>query len=187
MKSITTQTELNALLQANPQLAVLFYKRGSDNSECAFRALLAEEKIEEAPLYGVNVAEAEPLHKEFGITTVPTLLMLSNGQVQQVIKGCHQPEVLEQLLKKSSGVSSTETRGQQVTVYSTPSCPHCTSLKNYLKQLQVSFRDINIASDAQKAQALVQQTGQQGVPQVQINGQWVLGFDKAKIDQLLKK
>jgi len=187
MKSITKQIELNALLQLNPRLAVLFYKEGSTNSDCAFRTLSSVAKLQEAPLFAVNVAEAEALHKALGITTAPTLVMFSNGKVEHLIKGCHQPEVLEQLLKKSSDSSSTETRGPRVTVYSTPSCPHCTSLKNYLKQLQVPFRDINIASDTQKAKALVQQTGQQGVPQAQINGQWVLGFDKTKIDQLLKK
>jgi glutaredoxin-like YruB-family protein len=186
MKSINTQAELTECIKEHNHFAILFYKAGSANSDCAYHALSGLTSVDEVPLYFVNVAEAEPVHQSFGITSAPTLVILNQGSPEQLIKGCHQPEVLAKLLKKSSVTTSSGTTVPQVTVYSTPSCPHCTSLKNYLKQLQVPFRDINVAADQQKAQELVQRTGQQGVPQAQINGQWVLGFDKAKIDQLLK-
>ncbi len=186
MQPITTKAEITKHLKVHEQAAILFYKVGATHSECAYQALSKLSSIDEIPLYCINVAEADPIHRTLGITSVPTLAMIKHGKTEQLIKGCHKPEILAQLLKKSSGDASHHSSGHRVIVYSTPSCPHCTSMKNYLKQLQVPFRDINIAADAQKAQDLVQRTGQQGVPQAQINGQWVLGFDKAKIDQLLR-
>jgi len=33
---------------------------------------------------------------------------------------------------------------------------------------------------------LVERTGQHGVPQTEINGQWVIGFDQQRLKQLLE-
>jgi len=83
-------------------------------------------------------------------------VILNRGNPAHLINDCHQPEALAKLLRKSSVTTSLGTNAPQLTVYSTPDCPHCTSLTNYLKQLQVPFRDINVAADQQKTQGLVQ-------------------------------
>ncbi len=55
-----------------------------------------------------------------------------------------------------------------------------------LKEKEVEFKEINVQSDPAIMQELVEKTGQMGVPQTNINGQWVLGFDPNKIESLLK-
>jgi len=74
-----------------------------------------------------------------------------------------------------------------VVVYTTPTCPHCNTLKNYLKERKVQFRDIDVPRDQQIAQDMVKRSGQQGVPQIDINGRLIVGFNKPKIDELLEK
>ena len=51
---------------------------------------------------------------------------------------------------------------------------------------QVRYREINVASDTAAAEAMVRKSGQQGVPQTEINGQMIVGFDKNRINQLLE-
>lgn len=75
----------------------------------------------------------------------------------------------------------------QVTVYSTNTCPYCTMLKNYLDQNGVAYTEVNVQEDQAAASRLVQATGQMGVPQANINGQWVLGFDPQRVQSLLKQ
>ena len=75
---------------------------------------------------------------------------------------------------------------RQVTVFTTPTCSWCTTLKTYLNEHQVSYREVNVASDTAQAEAMVRKSGQQGVPQTEINGQMIVGFDKARINQLLE-
>lgn len=65
----------------------------------------------------------------------------------------------------------------QVTVYSTSTCPYCTMMKNFLSEKGISFNEVNVQLDQAAAQKLVDTTGQLGVPQTEVNGQWVLGFD----------
>lgn len=73
----------------------------------------------------------------------------------------------------------------QVTVYSTDTCPYCTMMKNFLEQNNVPYTEVNVQHDQAAANRLVQATGQMGVPQTNINGEWVLGFDPNRVSELL--
>lgn len=72
-----------------------------------------------------------------------------------------------------------------VIIYSTPSCPWCTKVKDYLSSKNVTYTDHDVSKDYDKAVEMVQKSGQRGVPVLDINGQIIVGFDKAGIDQLL--
>ncbi|MBP1917393.1 glutaredoxin-like YruB-family protein [Lederbergia galactosidilyticus] len=73
----------------------------------------------------------------------------------------------------------------QITVYTTSTCPYCDMMKNFLKEKEIPFKEVNVQQDPIAANRLVQTTGQMGVPQTEINGQWVLGFDPNRVMQLL--
>lgn len=73
-----------------------------------------------------------------------------------------------------------------VTIYSTPTCVYCKSLKEYLARNNVQYQEIDVASDEKELEKMVAISGQMGVPVVEIEGDVVIGFDKEKIDELLK-
>ncbi len=74
-----------------------------------------------------------------------------------------------------------------VTVYTTTRCPYCVMLKNFLKEKEVAFHEVNVESHPEKMQQLIRTTGQMGVPQTEINGQWIIGFDPNSIMEALQK
>jgi len=74
----------------------------------------------------------------------------------------------------------------EVTVYSTPFCPYCVMVKNFLKQNGVDFEEIDVTEDAAKAAEMVRKSGQSGVPVTEIDGQIVVGYDLKKLRALLK-
>lgn len=74
---------------------------------------------------------------------------------------------------------------KKVRVYSTPSCPYCMRAKQFLKDNNIEFEGIDVSSDQQKAQEMVQKSGQMGVPVLDIDGQIIVGFDKEKISNAL--
>jgi len=80
-----------------------------------------------------------------------------------------------------------ENNNQQfkIRVFSTPVCPYCITLKEFLKEHNIEFEDINVAEDKKALEEMVEKTGQMGVPVIDINGEFVVGFDKEKISQLL--
>jgi glutaredoxin 3 len=65
-----------------------------------------------------------------------------------------------------------------VTVYTTPSCPHCAAAKRFLRERTVPFREVDVSRNQPAARELVRRTGQMGVPVIDVNGRVVVGFDR---------
>ena len=74
---------------------------------------------------------------------------------------------------------------KKVIVYSTPTWPWCTKVKDYLDSKNVSYEDFNVATDHDKAVEMVEKSGQQGVPVIDIDGEIVIGFNQSSINILL--
>ncbi len=74
----------------------------------------------------------------------------------------------------------------KVTVYSTPGCPWCVKVKEFLKEHKIKFDDIDVSRDRKKAMEMVEKSGQMGVPVITIDGEVVVGFDEERLKELLK-
>ncbi|ENZ00803.1 glutaredoxin family protein [Clostridium thermobutyricum] len=74
-----------------------------------------------------------------------------------------------------------------VKVYTTESCPWCVKAKNYLKSKGVEFTELNVQEDMEAREEMVRGTKQMGVPVLDINGKFIVGFDKPKIDEALSQ
>lgn len=74
----------------------------------------------------------------------------------------------------------------KVTVYSTPTCPWCHKTKEFLKENNVPYNEVNVAADNNAAQEMIEKSGQMGVPVIDIDGQIIVGFDKSAIKKELK-
>lgn len=72
-----------------------------------------------------------------------------------------------------------------VQIYTTPSCPYCLRLKSFLAEKNIAYQEYDVSQDAQKRQEMVEKTGQLGVPVAQIGEEFVVGFNPARISQLL--
>ena len=73
----------------------------------------------------------------------------------------------------------------KVKLYTTPICPYCLSLKEFLKEHNIEFEEIDVSRNQEAAKEMIEKTGQMGVPVVEINGEVVVGFDREKIKNLL--
>ncbi len=74
-----------------------------------------------------------------------------------------------------------------VKVYSTPTCPYCHMVKEFLKKKNVDFEDIDVSKNQKAAHEMIHKSGQMGVPQIEIDDKIIVGFDKAALEKELKK
>jgi len=74
-----------------------------------------------------------------------------------------------------------------VKIYSTPTCPYCTMAKEYLKEKNIEFENINVAEDQKAAEEMIEKSGQMGVPVIDISGKIIVGFNKEEIEKELNK
>ena len=75
----------------------------------------------------------------------------------------------------------------KVTVYSTPTCPWCKKAKEWLTAHKIKYNDIDVSSDEAAAEKMINATGQTGVPQIEIDGEWIVGFDQDELSKKLLK
>jgi len=190
MKTLAVHSykELEAAISGENRAFLLLYKSGSENSDCALERL-EKTNVDAHTLITADVNSVRDIHESLEVTTVPSLVVFQKGKTVNIIKGCQTEAAYRSIFSgQEIGAFAGEKGGKskQVTVYTTPTCSWCTTLKTYLDQNQVRYREINVASDTAAAEAMVRRSGQQGVPQTEINGQMIVGFDKARINQLLE-
>lgn len=73
----------------------------------------------------------------------------------------------------------------KIRVFSTPSCPYCVTLKEFLKEKGFEFEDIDVSQDEAAFNEMSEKTGQMGVPVIDIDGEMIIGFDKEAISNKL--
>ncbi|MBN2668939.1 MAG: glutathione S-transferase N-terminal domain-containing protein [Bacteroidales bacterium] len=187
MQTIHSHQELLDLIQSEKKAYCLLFKKGSEISDCAFRSI-SEGLIDNVVIATADVNEVRDIHEKYGITSVPTLMIFENGLYQNMDKGCNDVAYYRSLFAENifSASNDAEAKPQKrVTVYSTPTCTYCNQIKKYFNEKGIKYRDVDVSKDQKAAEAMVKRSGQQGVPQTDINGQIVIGFDRIKINQLL--
>jgi glutaredoxin-like YruB-family protein len=74
-----------------------------------------------------------------------------------------------------------------VKVYSTPTCPYCKMAKDYLTEKGVTFENVDVSTDAAGRDEMIKKSGQMGVPVIEVDAEIVIGFDKERLEGLLKR
>ena len=72
-----------------------------------------------------------------------------------------------------------------IRVFSSPVCVYCATLKQFLRDHSIEFEDINVLEDKEAAQEMIEKTQQMSIPVIDINGEFIVGFDKKRISELL--
>ena len=74
-----------------------------------------------------------------------------------------------------------------VKIYSTTHCPYCIIAKNFFKQNNIEYEEINVEDDREAAMEMIQKSGQSGVPVIEIGTAIIVGFNKPAILKALEK
>jgi glutaredoxin-like YruB-family protein len=72
-----------------------------------------------------------------------------------------------------------------VKLYTSPTCGYCHQAKRYLTERGVQFTERDVSVDRSAAEDMIRETGQTGVPVIVVDGEVVIGFDRARLDQLI--
>ena len=187
MIEINSHNELIEKLKSTDKAYCLLYKKDSELSECAYSSI-KEGLTDEVNIFVADVSLVRDIHTEYGITSVPTLLTFEKGEYVNLTKGCNNSAFYKSLFEENSYSAKTDNGDKpknRVVVYGTPSCTYCTQIKKYFDEKAVKYNYIDVSKDQKAAEQMVKRSGQQGVPQTDINGQIVIGFDRIKINNLL--
>ncbi len=186
---VTSLLELKQKIGNEKRSFLLIYKQGSDQSDKAYKNMVeAAAEVSDIGIFTADVNSVRDIHQAYSITSAPSLVEFNGKDMRNAYKGAHDPGYYKNLFVNAVYVASAEKAGKpakQVTVYTTPSCSWCGTLKSYLNKNKIRYSEIDVSRDDSAAQEMVRRSGQQGVPQTLISGEMVVGFDKTKINRLL--
>jgi len=75
---------------------------------------------------------------------------------------------------------------KNVTIYSTPTCHFCNQAKEFFTENNIEYTEHDVAADQEKAQEMVQKSGQMGVPVIFVGEEMAIGFDEGRLRTLLE-
>ena len=72
-----------------------------------------------------------------------------------------------------------------VKIYTTPTCVYCKMAKEFFEKNNIQYEEHDVSSDGKAREEMLQKSRQMGVPVIDVNGEIVVGFDRAHLAQLL--
>jgi len=74
----------------------------------------------------------------------------------------------------------------KVKIYSTPACPFCIKAKDFFKENNIAYEDLNVAEDEKARDEMIEKSDQMSVPVIEIGDTILVGFEKEKIQKALE-
>jgi glutaredoxin-like YruB-family protein len=96
-----------------------------------------------------------------------------------------QEKEILQKLNRGAKLDDVLPKKNKIKVYTTPTCGYCVKLKDWLRTMNIEFEEIDISRNREAGSYITQKSGSRGVPQTEINGRVVVGYDPARIKSLL--
>ncbi|NQT41670.1 MAG: glycoside hydrolase [Planctomycetes bacterium] len=89
------------------------------------------------------------------------------------------------MTRQSSEKRPSPATSQDVVVYSSPACPHCVKLSRYLKVNGADYVNRDVSTSPTARDELEELTGGLRIPVVRKGDQWITGFDRDAVRELV--
>lgn len=73
----------------------------------------------------------------------------------------------------------------KIIVYGSDTCSWCRAVEDYFKEKKISYNYVDVSKDELAMELIIDKTGQSGIPVTNINGNYIVGYNKEKIDKFL--
>jgi len=73
-----------------------------------------------------------------------------------------------------------------IKIYTTPTCPWCKKTKEFFKEHNIEYEELDVAGNQETAKEMIDKSGQMGVPVVDIDGEIIVGYDIDRLKKSLK-
>lgn len=71
-----------------------------------------------------------------------------------------------------------------ITIYSTPVCKYCNEAKQYFKDNNIEYTELDVSVDQDAKAKMIEVSGRMGVPQIEVKNYWLVGWDQSKFEEI---
>ena len=76
---------------------------------------------------------------------------------------------------------------KKIIIYTIPNCPHCEKVKNFLKERDILFEEIDVLKNKTFAREMIIKSGQKNVPVLDIDGKIIFRENDDTAESLKNK
>lgn len=76
---------------------------------------------------------------------------------------------------------------KKIKIYTTPYCIYCKMAKEFFAEKDLIYEEFDVSENVEKRKEIIEKSGQMGVPVIEIGDEIIVGFDKARINELVKQ
>lgn len=73
----------------------------------------------------------------------------------------------------------------QVRIFTTPVCVYCKKAKDFFKANNIEYSEVDVIQDEKAREEMVEKTGMMAVPVIDVNGQFLVGFNEPELRKAL--
>ena len=73
-----------------------------------------------------------------------------------------------------------------IKVYTTPTCPYCQQVKQFLTQREVPYKEFNVMEDDDALEEMVKLSGARSVPVIVCGSDIAIGFSPSRLEQIIE-
>lgn len=74
---------------------------------------------------------------------------------------------------------------KKVIIYTTPTCHYCHMAKEFFQENNIEYKEFNVVEDEQAKEEMIKKSQNLAVPVIDVEGEIIIGFDKARLEKLL--
>ena len=72
-------------------------------------------------------------------------------------------------------------------IYTAPTCTWCKKLKEWLKKKKISYQEHDVVESDDAREIMIDKSAQMSVPVIEMGGEIIVGFDEARLEEIVKK
>lgn len=99
MQNVFSYTDLVQKMEGQDRVALLIHNPENEASRCAFRSIAEAMHLSQSiSVFVADVSQVRDIHPVYQITSEPSLLLFVNGDLVNVLQGCHESDYFKAMI-----------------------------------------------------------------------------------------
>jgi len=99
MQNVFSYIDFRQKMEGHDRVALLIHNPENEFSRCAFRSIAEAMHLSQTiSVFIADVSQVRDIHPVYKITSEPSLLLFVNGELVNVVEGCHESDYFKALI-----------------------------------------------------------------------------------------
>jgi len=101
MQNVFSHIDFKQKMEGHDRVALLIHNPENEASRCAFRSIAEAMHLSQTiSVFVADVSQVRDIHSIYRIKSEPSLLLFVNGELVNVVEGCHESDYFKAMMNQ---------------------------------------------------------------------------------------